>query len=146
MPVFSNIGREYDRDGIGGYRTVRGILRDRIQGLDVGFMNAELRWKFKRFHMGKQNVYLGLNAFVDGGIVTRDYDMSFRGDNNPEMKQIQMYNTHIDTTISDSFHAAGGAGFRIAINQNFIIAIDYAKPFDKRDGNGSLYINTGYLF
>ena len=145
MPVFSNIGKEYDRDGIGGYRTVRGIMRDRIQGLDVGFLNAEFRWKFMRFHVAKQNVYLGLNAFLDGGMVTRNYDMSYRGDeNNAAMKQ--EYAKYIDITKSDKFHSAAGAGFRIAINQNFIIAVDYAKPFDKQDGNGSLYINTGYLF
>ena len=30
LPLFSNMGREYDRDGIGGYRTVRGLMRDRV--------------------------------------------------------------------------------------------------------------------
>ena len=144
MPAFSNIGKEYDRDGIGGYRTVRGIMRDRIQGLDVGFLNTELRWKFTRFHLWNQNICLGLNAFLDGGIVTQKYDISYRGEDNPVMKQD--YEKYIDTSLSEKFHFAAGAGFRFIINQNFIIAIDYAKPFDKRDGNGSLYINTGYLF
>jgi len=46
----------------------------------------------------------------------------------------------------NGFHAAAGGGFRIIINRNFIIAVDYAVPFNKQDGNGSLYINTGYLF
>ena len=147
MPVFSYMGKEYDRDGIGGYRTVRGIMRDRIQGLDVGFLNAELRWKFVRFHAGKQNVYLGLNTFLDGGMVVRDYDMSYRGDPlHSSVMSYPEYYKYVNTSQSDSFHAAAGAGFRIAINQNFIIAIDYAKPFNKQDGNGSLYINTGYLF
>ena len=149
LPVFSNMGKEYDRDGIGGYRTVRGIMRDRIQGLDVGFLNAELRWKFARFHVAKQNVYLGLNAFFDGGIVTRNYDISFRvnpfSSLGPEGQE-QEFKKHIDTGKSDKFHSAAGAGFRIGINQNFIIAIDYAKPFNKQDGKGSLYINTGFLF
>ena len=145
MPVFSNIGKEYDRDGIGGYRTVRGIMRDRVQGLDVGFFNTEFRWKFVKFHLWKQNIYLGLNAFLDGGIVTRNYDMSYRGDeNNLIMKQ--EYEKHISTGKSDGLHLAAGGGFRIAINQNFIIAIDYAMPFKKQDGKGSLYINTGFLF
>ena len=145
MPVFSTIGREYDRDGIGGYRTARGLMRDRVQGLDVGFFNAEFRWKFVRFHLWKQNIYLGLNAFLDGAIVTRKYDMSYRGDeNNPIMKQ--EYEKYINPNISDGFHLAAGGGFRIAINQNFIIAIDYAMPLNKQDGKGSLYINTGYLF
>ena len=151
MPVFSIIGKEFDKDGIGGYRTVRGIMRDRIQGLDVAFLNAEFRWKFVRFHVAKQNVYLGVNAFLDGGVVTRNYDVSLRqyatgtiGD--PYMHSKIAYDTHIHTDKSDRFHSAVGAGFRVGINQNFIIAIDYAKPFDKQDGKGSLYINTGFLF
>ena len=145
MPVFSNIGKEYDRDGIGGYRTVRGILRDRVQGLDIGFFNAELRWKFVRFHLLKQNIYLGLNAFLDGGIVTKKYNLSYRGDENDNIMK-QEYEKYIHTDKSDNFHLAAGGGFRIAINQNFIIAIDYAVPFNLQDGKGSLYINTGYLF
>jgi len=149
MPVFSNIGKEYDRDGIGGYRTVRGIMRDRIQGLDVAFFNAEFRWKFLRFHAAKQNVYLGLNAFVDGGMVTRNYDLSYRGYSLvSSVRPIDSddYLKYINTDKSDKFHTAAGAGLRIGINQNFIIAVDYAKPFDKQDGKGSLYINTGFLF
>ena len=151
MPVFSVIGKEFDKDGIGGYRTVRGIMRDRIQGLDVAFLNAEFRWKFARFHVAKQNVYLGLNAFLDGGMVTRNYDISFRQFatgviDDPYLISKMEYDTYVNTSKSDRFHSAAGAGFRIGINQNFIIAIDYAKPFDKQDGKGSLYINTGFLF
>jgi outer membrane protein assembly factor BamA len=152
MPVFSNIGKEYDRDGIGGYRTVRGIMRDRIQGLDVGFLNAELRWRFVKFHLWKQNIALGLNAFFDGGIVTRGYDVSFKvPENDPNYSVMkQDYDNYFNSKYEDNFkgfHAAAGGGFRIIINQNFIIAVDYAMPFNKQDGTkGSLYINTGYLF
>jgi len=152
LPVFSNIGKEYDRDGIGGYRTVRGIMRDRIQGLDVGFLNAELRWRFVKFHLWKQNIALGLNAFFDGGIVTRGYDVSFKvPETDPNYSVMkQDYDNYFDSKYKDNFkgfHAAAGGGFRIIINQNFIIAVDYAMPFNKQDGTkGSLYINTGYLF
>jgi len=162
MPVFSTIGREFDRDGIGGYRTIRGIMRDRLQGLDVGYFNAEFRWRFVRFTLWKQNVALGLNAFCDGGIVTRNYDVSFRPDipeTDPNYSNLQKdYDKYTQTmyiktngesnkvNFKDSFHAAAGGGFRIIINQNFIIAVDYAMPFNKQDGKGSLYINTGYLF
>lgn len=150
LPVYSTMGKDFDRDGIGGYRTVRGIMRDRIQGLDVGFVNAEFRWKFVRFHLWKQNVYFGLNAFMDGGIVTRDYDLSFHY--NPTIDYVPgydpklEYNNFVDTSKFDGFHIAAGGGFRIGINQNFIIAIDYARPFNPQDGSGNLYINTGYLF
>ena len=144
MPVFSNIGKEYDRDGIGGYRTVRGLMRGRVQGLDVAFLNAEFRWKFVQFQLWKQNIYLGLNAFFDGAITTRLYDISCRGAADPIMKQ--EYADYINTSKPDALHTAAGGGLRIAINQNFIIAVDYAMPFNRQDGKGSLYINTGYLF
>ncbi|MCL2511556.1 MAG: BamA/TamA family outer membrane protein [Bacteroidales bacterium] len=145
IPAFSTIGREYDRDGIGGYRTVRGIMRDRVQGLDMAFFNAEMRWKFLPFHVKKQNVYLGMNAFLDGGMVTRDYDISYRGNEDFSLVKPE-YEKYIDLSKSDALHLAAGGGFRIIINRNFIIAVDYAMPFDKQDGKGSLYINTGYLF
>jgi outer membrane protein assembly factor BamA len=144
LPVFSNIGKEYDRDGIGGYRTVRGLMRDRVLGLDVGFFNAELRWKFVQFHLWKQNIYLGLNAFFDGAVVTRNYDISYRGQADAVMQQ--EYAEYVNTTKPDGFHTAAGGGLRIAINQNFIIAVDYAVPLNRQDGTGGLYINTGYLF
>ena len=78
LPVFSNIGREYDRDGIGGYRTVRGLMRDRVMGLDVAFYNVEFRWRFVRFALWKQNIAMGLNIFTDGAIVTRGYNLAYR--------------------------------------------------------------------
>jgi hypothetical protein len=144
LPVFSVIGKEYDRDGLGGYRTVRGIVRNRVQALDDGFFNAELRWKVVSFTLWKQNIYLGLNAFCDGAISARYYNVSYRGDN--PAQQLTEYNFYV-RTHKDKLHAAAGGGLRIAINQNFIIAVDYAYPFDKQDGlKGSLYINTGYLF
>jgi len=146
MPVVSTIGKEYDRDGIGGYRTVRGILRDRVQGVDVAYCNLEWRWKFVQFKLAKQNVYLGLNAFFDGAITTRNYDLSY--DKNLDINDpiLSDYLKYIDNEKKDGFHTAAGGGLRIAINQNFIIAVDYAVPLNKQDGKGSLYINTGFLF
>jgi hypothetical protein len=144
MPVFSTIGREWDRDGLGGYRTVRGIMRDRVQALDMTFFNAELRWRFVNFRAGRQNVYLALNTFLDGGMATRYYDSSFRG--TPSFEALELYKKYVNPNRSDAMHMAAGGGFRVVINQNFIIAVDYAKPFNKQDGNGGLYVNTGYLF
>ena len=144
MPVFSTIGREWDRDGLGGYRTVRGIMRGRVQGLDVAFFNAELRWRFVHFTAARQNIYLALNGFVDGGMVTRNYNNSFRGD--VSFENLAMYRKYVNPNRQNALHTAAGGGFRIAINQNFIIAVDYARPFNKQDGSGGLYVNTGYLF
>jgi len=150
MPVFSTIGREWDRDGLGGYRTIRGIMRTRVQGLDMAFFNAELRWRFMNFQVQRQNVQLALNAFFDGGMVTRNFDNSFRLNPNWTAQELERnletFNRYVDPNRRNSLHSAVGGGFRIIINQNFIIAIDAARPFNNQNGNGGFYVNTGYLF
>jgi hypothetical protein len=39
-----------------------------------------------------------------------------------------------------------GLGLRIAMNQNFIIAVDYGRATDSRDGSSGFYIGLNYLF
>lgn len=142
LPYFTMVGLGFDRDGLGGYRTVRGMLRGRVQALDAAFFNAELRWKFVHFQFIKQNISLGLSAFCDGAIATRGNAMNY--------DKIGTYpDDYIDYMSSGSpekMHLTAGAGFRFIMNRNFIVAIEYGMPFNKQDGKGSLYINTGYLF
>ena len=35
LPYMTTMGQSYDRDGMGGFRTTRGIMRNRVQGLDM---------------------------------------------------------------------------------------------------------------
>ena len=56
------------------------------------------------------------------------------------------YEKYVNTAKPDGLHAAAGGGLRVIINRNFIVAFEYAYPFNLQDGNGSFYINTGYLF
>ena len=52
-------------EGLGGSKTLRGVLLDRVVG-DAFFMgNIELRWKPLYFKLFKQECYLGLNGFYD---------------------------------------------------------------------------------
>jgi hypothetical protein len=46
----------------------------------------------------------------------------------------------------DKLHPSLGAGLRIALNENFILAIDYGFATNKQDGAKGLYINIGNLF
>ncbi len=46
----------------------------------------------------------------------------------------------------DSIHSSVGAGLRVVINENFIIAFDSGKALDPRDGNIGIYIGLNYLF
>ena len=56
-----------------------------------------------------------------------------------------LYNTFV-LDRKDGFHGAAGAGLRFIMNQNFIVAFEYARCFNKQDGTGAFYINTGFLF
>ena len=156
LPYITTMGQSYDRDGMGGFRTIRGIMRNRVQGLDMASYNAELRWRFATFTMGNQNIALGLNCFSDGTMVTKEYDMSFGRTANDfksvtEYEQaLKGYNDYRALGLeSDKPHITLGAGFRFIMNQNFIVCLEYGKPvgkYGKQDGTGAFYINTGYLF
>jgi hypothetical protein len=150
------MGPMYDRDGMGGFRSVRGIMRNRVQGYDMASYNAEFRWRFVTFTLWKQNIAFALNLFSDGTMVTKDYDMSFSSTvadfetpNKYEEAKAE-YNAYMAKgTEKDRPHITLGAGFRFIMNQNFIVCLEYGKPvgkLSKQDGNGAFYINTGYLF
>ena len=152
LPYITTVGQSYDRDGMGGYRTIRGIMRNRVQGLDMASYNAELRWRFVNFQLWKQNIAFGLSVFSDGTMVTKEYDMSFKGD---EQYRAEYENYMSQGADSDRPHITVGAGLRFIMNQNFIVAFEYGMPISKfsknpiiknQDGKGAFYINTGFLF
>ena len=127
-------------DGLGGSRTLRGILRNRVVGDGVVYANAEFRWKFLRFHWIKQNFYLALNAFADAGMVVQQIPIDKTGI--PANVDQSLY----FSSDKESPHLALGAGFRIVMNQNFIICADYGQAMDVRDGSNGIYVGLGYLF
>jgi len=153
LPYMTVMGDYYDRDGMGGYRTVRGMMRGRVVGLDMATYNAELRWRFVSFQAFNQNIALGLNAFSDGTMVTRGRDLTFR---ETDAWSTGMWSPALYNKKKDSPHITVGAGFRFIMNENFIVAVEYGTPVSRfvdksnpiygQDGKGALYINTGYLF
>lgn len=124
-------------EGLGGARTLRGIRRNRIVGDGVFYGNIEARWKFARFQLFNNNFYLGLNGFTDFGRVIERKDINSLLSLLPE----EYFNSG-----NESMHFSYGAGLRIAMNQNFIIAVDYGLAGDERDGDSGLYIGLNYLF
>ncbi len=127
-------------DGLGGAKTLRGILRNRVVGDGVGYGNFEFRWKFFRTILWKQNLYLALNAFYDAGRVLKEKEIVLdptQGPADPEK---------FFSPGSESWHSAAGVGFRIVLNRNFVVAFDYGKAFDARDGKDGIYAGIGYLF
>lgn len=142
MPFYTNMGPKADNDGFGGYRTVRGLMLNRVQGQDVGFYNIELRWRFIDFRLWKQNIAFALSGFTDGAHVFKGYDMT-----NRTGEYMDLYKKFVDINRKcDGFHGTAGAGLRFIMNQNFIVAFEYARCFNRQDGTGAFYINTGFLF
>lgn len=144
------MGEKNDLEGMGGYNTVRGIMRTRVLGLDMASYNAEFRWRFAHFTLGKQNIALGLNAFSDGTMVTRALDLGTIGGIAGTVAGIVNPDVEKDTP-----HITFGAGFRFIMNENFIVAAEYGTPLThfmknsplyNQDGTGAFYINLGYLF
>ncbi|MBQ0127447.1 MAG: BamA/TamA family outer membrane protein [Bacteroidales bacterium] len=151
LPYMTVMGEKPDLEGMGGFFTCRGIMRTRVVGLDMATYNAELRWRFAKFHIGKQNIALGLSAFSDGTMVTRGRDISKIRD---IVGRIGIKETNPDIT-KDRLHSTVGAGFRFIMNENFIVAAEYGTPVShfmkkspiyNQDGTGAFYINLGYLF
>lgn len=137
----------YASVGLGGSRYLRGAKRNRVYGDGVAYGNFELRWKFARMNFIGQKFYWGLNTFVDLGQVTKKIPIPFN--------EIYIYN-HPSTEYdlpSDYFapnaeklHGSYGAGLRVVMNQNFVIAFDYGMTMNKQDGDSGLYIGLNYLF
>ncbi len=150
-----------DVEGMGGYKTTRGIMRARVVGLDTALWTAELRWRFLRFPFIGQNFALAANIFTDGSVVTRPYKTEYRPDATSDVSlralganSKALYYEYVLGT-DDAPHITFGGGLRVIMNENFIVAFEYGKPlssFDSsskhymQDGTGALYINMGYLF
>ena len=128
-------------DGLGGAKTLRGIMRDRIVGDGIAYGNLELRWKFLKTRLGKQNLYFALNGFSDFGMVVQQ--VKFDKSKISAADQEKYFDFSYE---KDKLHPSLGAGLRIALNENFILAIDYGFATNKQDGAKGLYINIGNLF
>ena len=128
-------------DGLGGAKTLRGIMRDRVVGDGIAYGNVEVRWKFLKTHVGKQNIYCALNGFSDFGMVVKQ--VKFDKSKISTEDQAKYFDFSFE---KDKLHPSVGAGLRIALNENFILAIDYGFATNKQDGLKGLYINVGNLF
>ncbi|MDP3001836.1 MAG: BamA/TamA family outer membrane protein [Bacteroidales bacterium] len=134
-------------EGLGGVYTLRGVLRNRVMGDDFFMGNIELRWKPVYFKFLKQDCYLGLNGFYDFGKVTKDIKLP----DNLEAKfesQVYPFENFSDyfKPGPDKLHQSAGVSVMLAMNQNFVIAIDIGKALNEQDGNIGFYFGLNYLF
>jgi len=137
--VITSILKGAMSEGLGGAKSLRGISRNRIVGDGFFYGNVEARWKFWHLQFINNNWYMGLNGFVDFGQVTKKIDGL---ENIPSGES----NSEYYDAGAEKIHISYGAGLRIVMNQNFVIAIDYGMAADDRDGKSGMYIGLNYLF
>lgn len=149
LPFLTAMGEKDDADGMGGYRTTRGIMRTRVVGLDQAAYTVELRWRPFRFSMLNQNFGIGLSAFSDGCMATRAVDLKGLS------QATSTYPVQAYGQDKDRPHITFGSGLRLIMNENFIVAFEYGTPLThfmknsplyNQDGTGAFYINLGYTF
>ncbi len=137
-------------EGLGGANSIRGMMRNRVLARGVAFANFEFRAQLFSFKVKKNMFYVGLNPFMDAGMVVQPYDrvatdpwLFVLADPNPENP-----NAFYDESRLFSPHLTGGCGLKVAMNDNFVLSIDWATAFDRQDNDkfSNLYIKMGYMF
>ena len=143
-------------EGLGGGNTVRGMLRNRITSKGYAFGNIEFRFKICKFDIGKEHFYIGLNPFVDAGMILQPYELNEQtirenvAANDPDFNLDDLTNYFTFGKDAQIYrpHFTGGIGLKLMMNDNFVLSVDWAVPFDKRDNDGmaNLYVKMGYMF
>ena len=143
-------------EGLGGGNSLRGIMRNRILANGFAYANVELRTKIVTFDIGKQHFYIGLNPFFDLGVVTQPYKLDETEvrtaitANNIANGRTDKYEDYFNLSKKETYmpHSAAGIGLKVAMNENFILSVDWATALNKQD-NGKMmnfYVKMGYLF
>lgn len=110
-------------EGLGGSKTVRGILRNRYVGRGMVIWNAELRWRAMEFSFLGRRFHAVLSAFLDQGRVWEDgFDLG---------------------NVFEDLHRGYGGGLRVGMGENFVVAVDGGTSNEAGLG---VYIGLGYLY
>lgn len=138
LPLVYNSAPQLTLSGLGGSRTIRGILRNRVVGEDFIYGNVELRWKVVRTVLFNQNLYLALSGYADAGMITGKYKLPETAD--PEGIE------WLEKGEEEELHTSYGWGIHGALNDNFIVSLNYAWAMDPRDGVKGTYLQMSFNF
>ena len=126
-------------EGLGGAKTLRGILRNRIVGDGFGYGNFELRYKAIKTTFGNQNLYIAFNGFADCGIVTNPFEID-------KTKIPIALQSDYFYKQNDELHWSVGGGVHLALNENFVLSVNYGRALKIQDGTSGLYITMNWIF
>ena len=145
------VQRNMISEGFGSSNTIRGLRENRILAEGMAWANMELRVKLVNFKLFNQYFYIAVNPFFDAGIITKAYKAEALGKIADADGKVYdpVFNALTKTTdpIYDASKVnnliySGGAGLKIAMNQNFIVSADFAKCFTQGMDAG-LWIGIG---
>ena len=159
-------------EGLGGANSLRGIMRNRILANGFAYANVEFRCKVAKFDIGRQHFYIGLAPFFDLGIITQPYELDESAIKQAYAKDVTEsaalkilgQDVVMPLELGEYFaldsegnfdqsrvympHMAAGLGLKVAMNENFVLSVDWAMALDKQDNAkwANFYIKMGYLF
>ena len=136
-------------ESLGGSSSLRGITRNRIVSDGFALANIEIRLRLLKFDIGSNHFYIATNPFVDAGMVLQP--------TNIDEQKVRLAVASTGDNADDYFdfsssvyrpHLSGGAGLKVAMNENFILSVDWATPFSTNDSGkkSNMYVKMGYLF
>ncbi len=139
--------RQVNSEGLGSINTLRGMLYNRIVGDGVAWGNAEFRFRIVQFRLIKQQWYVALNPFFDAGMVVQPYrlDRMKAVTDNPATPDIDEREL-IYSSLGEKLHMSAGLGLKLVMNRNFIVSVEWGKPFDRQDGKSGMNIGLNYIF
>ena len=124
------------QEALGGVKTIRGILNERLQGEGFALGNFEFRYIPINTIIFEKNLGIGFNLFTDFGMITKKVNI----DNALDTKGFDY------KSDNEKIHQSVGMGVRFIVNHNFIVALDYGKAINKADGNYGFYLDLDYLY
>jgi outer membrane protein assembly factor BamA len=136
----------YSSEGLGGSSTLRGVLQNRVIGDAFILGNFELRWKPVYFKLFNKDSYLGLNLFYDFGMATKPIDLPGNLQSTFESRMSNYLFSDFFNPGEDKLHHCAGISIMPVWGQNFVVAIDLGKSFNKQDGNIGFAFGLNYLF
>jgi outer membrane protein assembly factor BamA len=123
------------QEGLGGAKTLRGVLKNRLVGTGLLLWNAALRWRALEFSAIGRQFHVVFNGFVDSG---RVWETGDGGDG--------WLDEFVDLATKGgirALHHGYGAGALIGMGENFVVAVDVGRSAET---SGQIYVGLGYLY
>lgn len=112
-----------DQEGLGGARSLRGLLRNRYAGRGMFVWNTEVRWRTFGFEFWRRSFHLAVSAFLDQGRV-------WAGQPRP-------------AGLLSDLHRGLGGGVRLGMGPDFVVGADVGTSSET---GLQLYVGAGWLF